>query len=146
MEKTQTSLMLNLIPALGGVTCSKIVAENLSAMDDVRQAFIKSESDEKLRRALRHQFRASSEVKYITGDKTYYKRRTDDYWKRPATVIGQKNQQVLVKHGFTYQRMHLFRLRLTDCLNFSEMEQNPENKEEVSSYDSKETRVLGNTR
>ena len=82
--------MLNLIPALEGVTCSKIVAENLSAMDDVRRAFIKSESDEKLRWALRHQFRTRSEVKYVTGDKTYYKSRTDDYWKGPATVIGQQ--------------------------------------------------------
>ena len=34
--------------------------------------------------------------------------------------------------------MHLCRLRLIDCLNLSEMEQNPENKEEVNSYDSKE--------
>ena len=48
-------------------------------MHDDRQAFIKSESDEKLTRALRHQARTSSEVKYVTGDKVYYKRRTDDY-------------------------------------------------------------------
>ena len=38
-------------------------------MHDDRQAFIKSESDEKLTRALRHQARTSSEVKYVTGDK-----------------------------------------------------------------------------
>ena len=71
----------NKLPALEGVTCSKIVAENLSAMHDARQAFIKSESDEKLGRALQHQVRTSSEVKYVTEDKVYYKRRTDDYWK-----------------------------------------------------------------
>ena len=61
------------------VTCSKIVAKKLSAMHDARQAFIKSESHKKLRRALRHQIRTCSEVKYVTGDKVYYKRRTDDY-------------------------------------------------------------------
>ena len=71
----------NKLPALEGVTYSTIVAENLSAMHDARQAFIKSESDEKLRRALQHQVRTSSEVKYVTEDKVYYKRRTDDYWK-----------------------------------------------------------------
>ena len=54
---------------------SKIVAENLFAMRDGRLAFIKSESDEKLRQALWHHVRTSSEVKYVTGDKVYYKRR-----------------------------------------------------------------------
>ena len=48
-------------------------------MHDARQAFIKSESDEKLRRAFQHQVRTSSEVKYVTGDKVYYKRRADNY-------------------------------------------------------------------
>ena len=126
------------------VTCSKIVAKNLSAMHDARQDFIKSESDKKLRRALRRQIRTSSEVKYVTGDKVYYKRRTNDYWKGPATVYRQENQQVLIKHGSTYQRIHLRRLSLIDCLNLSEMEQNPENKEKGNSYHSKEIRVSGN--
>ena len=40
--------------------------------------------------------------------------------------------------------MHTCRLRLIDCLNLSEIEQIPENKEEVNSYDSKEMRVSGN--
>ena len=91
-------------------------------MHDARKAFIKSESDEKLRRALRHQVRTSSEVKYVIGNKVYYKARTDDYWKGPATVIGQENQQILIKQSSTYQRMHPCRLRLIDCLNLSEME------------------------
>ena len=40
-------------------------------------------------------------LQYVIGDNVYYKRRTDDYWKGPATVIGQENQQVLIKHGST---------------------------------------------
>ena len=62
----------NKLPALKGVTCSKIIAGNLSGMHDAGKTFIKSESDEKLGRALRHQVRTSSEVKYITGHKVYY--------------------------------------------------------------------------
>ena len=85
-------------------------------------------------------------VKYITGDELYYMRQTDDYWKGPATVIGQENQQVLIKHGSTYHRMHLCRLCLIDCLNLSEMEQNPENKEELNIYESKEIRVSANNK
>ena len=49
----------NKLPALEDVTCSKIFAQNLSTMHHARQAFIKSESDENLRRALRHQVRTS---------------------------------------------------------------------------------------
>ena len=47
---------------------------------------------------------------------------------RDQPVNGQENQQVLNKHGSTYQRMHPCGLRLIDCLNLSEMEQNPETK------------------
>ena len=114
-------VMNNKLPALEGMTSSKIVAENLNAMHNARQAFIKAEADEKLRRALRHQVRTSSEVKFITGDKVYYKRRSDDTWKRPAVVICQESQQVLIKHGSTHQRMHPCRLKLkNEPMNYKE--------------------------
>ena len=114
--------------------------------DTREEAFTKSKSNEKVRQALWHQVRRSSEVKYVTGDKVYHKRQTDDYWKGPATVTGQENQQVLIKHESTYQRIHSSRLFSIDCMNLSEMEQNPENKEEVNSYDSKEIWISGNNK
>ena len=114
-------VMNNKLPALEGVTSSKIVAENLNVMHNARQAFIKAEADEKLRRALRHQVRTSSEVKFITGDKVYHKRRSDDTWKGLAVVICQESQQVLIKHGSTYQRMHPCRLKLkNEPMNYKE--------------------------
>ena len=129
--------MNNKLPALEGMTSSKIVAENLNAMHNARQAFIKAEADEKLRRALRHQVRTSSEVKFITGDKVYYKRRSDDTWKGPAVVIGQESQQVLIKHGSTYQRMHPCRLKLkNEPMNYKETEvenSTNENRDNVKS-------------
>ena len=78
-KKNFPNVESNKLPALEDVTCSKLVAENLSVMHDARQAFIKSESDEKLRRAFQYQVRTSSEVKHVTGDKVYYKRGTDNY-------------------------------------------------------------------
>ena len=42
-------VMNNKLPALEGVTSSKIVTENLNVMHNARQAFIKTEADEKLR-------------------------------------------------------------------------------------------------
>ena len=61
-------------PALEGKTTSEIVASNLNTMHAARQTFIKSESAEKLRRALNHQTCTYSDVKYFTGDIVYYKR------------------------------------------------------------------------
>ena len=40
--------------------------------------------------------------------------------------------------------MHPCMFHVIDCLNLSEMEQNPENKEEVNSYDSREIRFSKN--
>ena len=81
-------------------------------MHAARQAFIKSESAEKLRRALCYHTRTSSDVKYFTGDNVYYKRNNSNEWKGPGTVIGQDGQQVLVEHGGSYVRVHPCRLLL----------------------------------
>ena len=99
-------------PAMEGRSSSKIVMDNINALHSARQAFIKSESCEKLRRALRHNVRPSTGIRYITGDQVYDKRRSDNTWKGPAAVIGQESQRVLVKHGSTYVRMHPCILRL----------------------------------
>ena len=91
--------MNNAPPALEGKTTSQIVAENLNAMNAARQAFIQSESAEKLQRALKG-----------IGDAVYYKRK-DDAWKGPGTVIGQERNQISVKHGSVYIRVHPCRLK-----------------------------------
>ena len=74
--------------ALVGKTTSEIVACNLNAMYAARQAFIKSESAEKLRRALHYQTRICNDMKYFTGDIVYYKRNNSYEWRGPGTVIG----------------------------------------------------------
>ena len=104
-------------PALEGKRDCEIVSCNLNTMHAARQAFIKSESAEKLRRANKqtsnkHQTRTYSDVKYFTGDIVYYKRNNSNEWKGPGTVIGQDGQQVLVKHGGSCVRVHLCRLLL----------------------------------
>ena len=103
--------MNNAHPALEGKTTSQIVAENLNAMHAARQGIIQSESAEKLQRALRHQVRTSGDTKYFTGDAVYYKWK-DDAWKVPGTVIGQEGNQILVKHGSVYIRVHPCHLKL----------------------------------
>ena len=75
-----------------------------------------SESSEKIRHALRHNVRTSGETKYFTGDRVYYKRLTSKSWRGPAVVLGQDGQQVLIKHGGVYIRVHPCRLSLADVV------------------------------
>ena len=99
-------------PALYNHDQNDIIRMNLNALHKAREAFMKSESSEKVRRALRHNVRSSGDVKYVTGDRVFYKRLQEKKWRGPATVLGQEGQQVLVKHGGVYVRVHPCRLSL----------------------------------
>ena len=98
--------MNNQLSALGGVSNSEIITENLNAMHATRKGFIECEASEKLRRAIRHQVRTSITDLYKNGDLVLYKRNESDRLLDPGAVIGWEHKQVLVKHGATYVRVH----------------------------------------
>ena len=85
---------------------SKIVSQNLNSIAAARRAFIEAENSERVKRALRHNIRPSSNKKFYVGDSVYYKRNDSKKWKGPGKVIGQDSQQVLIKHGGVYVRVH----------------------------------------
>lgn len=97
-------------PALSETKYTEIIEQNLKAMRTARTAFIQSESSERIRRALNAKIRTSNDVKYITGDTIYYKRKDDKCWHGPAKVIGQDGQCILVKHQSTWIRVHPCRI------------------------------------
>ena len=99
-------------PAFTPSDTNKALPDNAIALHKAREAFISSENSEKICRALSNNIVTSGDVKFITGDKVYYKRANDKRWKSPATVLGQDGQSVLVKHGSHYIRVHLCRLTL----------------------------------
>ena len=98
-------------PALEQST-SEIVSSNLSTISAARKAFIEAESCERIRRALRHNVSSANHVRYITGDVVFYKRNNSKQWKGPGKVIGQESQQVLIKHGGIYVRVHPCRVMM----------------------------------
>ena len=106
------SLQSDRPPALSEESTSDMVRKNLNCIHAARQAHIRSESCEKVRRALRHNIRTSGEVKYVTGDKVYFKRADSKRWRGPAVVLGQDGQQVLVKYQGNYVRVHPCRVSL----------------------------------
>ena len=97
-------------PAFTPPDTNKILTDNLIALHKAREAFIFSENSEKICCTLNNNIRTN--VKYITGDKVYYKRANDRRWKGLASVLGQDGQQVLVKHGSHYICVHPSRLTL----------------------------------
>ena len=99
------SVLTDKPPALEGTSISKYVTNQMEALHVSREAFVKAESSEKIRRALRRQIRPSGTT-YDTGDLVYHKRNNSDKWKGPGRVIGQDGQQVSVRHGGTYVRIH----------------------------------------
>lgn len=91
-------------PALEGTSTSEILVRHLNGLHAARKAFIESENDERIRRALRNKIRASETI-YNPGDKVYYKRDLNNRWLGPAKVIFQDGKVVFVRHGATFVRV-----------------------------------------
>ena len=90
------SVITDLAPALESFTSSDIVRRNLNTLHDARKNFIKGESSEKIKQALRHNVTTDCEENYQNGDKVFYKRRPVKGWKGPATVLRKEGNFVLI--------------------------------------------------
>ena len=106
------TVLSNRHPAYDSSFSSKFIRDNLNALHCAREASIESQRSERIARALSHNIRTSNDVKYSCGDSVYYKRDKARQWKGPEIVIGQDGQQVLVKPGSSYVRVHPCRLML----------------------------------
>ena len=92
-----------------GVTTSESLAKHLNALHSARKAFIESEANERVRRALRGKVRAS-EQRYNHGDLVYYKRDGSERWLGPGKVVFQDGGVIFVRHGGAFVRVSPNRL------------------------------------
>ena len=104
------SVVSDKLPALTAENLACTVEENLSAMRFARKALIEAESSEKIKRALSHNVRGNTEIKYDSGDKVFFKRNEQKRWHGPAIVIGQDGKQIIVKYGGETVRVHVSRI------------------------------------
>ena len=118
------NIMSERVPALAGKTSSETFAKHLNILHASRQAFIQSESDERIRRALRSKIRAS-EVVFENGDRVYYKRENQTKWLGPGKVVFQDGKIVFVRHGGVFIRASPNRIIKLHS-EFSKHEENPE--------------------
>ena len=101
------------LPALESKPETSIVGTHLAALQSARQEFIKAESSEKIKRALRKQTRQWRNS-YQIGDAVFYRREDSQRWKGPAKVLGQDGSVVFLRHGARYIKAHLCRVQLVD--------------------------------
>ena len=106
------NVSINKPPAMEEILTSHIVRDNLEAISAARKAFIEAENSERIKRALRHNKRPSCHNKFFTGDQVFCKHNDSKHWKGPGNVLGHDGQQVLIKHGGIYVRVHPYHVML----------------------------------
>ena len=73
------NIMTDKLPALIGSTSSEFFAKHLNAIHSARKAYIKSESEKRILRALRYKVRASKQI-FNNGDNVFYKSEGKERW------------------------------------------------------------------
>ena len=106
------SISSNKLPAMEDIEVSDILRKHLNTLHAARHAYVKSESDERIRRALRHPVRVT-EVEFNQGDKVFYKRYSNR-WRGPASIIGVDGKVAFIKHGSRLVRVPKCRLVLVN--------------------------------
>ena len=91
------SILVNGLPALDEADNNN-TKHHLERMYSARRAFMKAESSEKIKRALKHPVRAC-EAFFNSGERVYYKKAIDNKWRGPAKVIGHYSTKVFIVHG-----------------------------------------------
>ena len=112
------SINVNKPPKLSTDSYSCIITSNIEAMKKARQAFQQAETSERVRRALNGNVHSKRVINFVTRDKVYYKKLDENCWRGPATIIGQDDQFVLVRHQSTWISVHPSRIQLieeADC-------------------------------
>ena len=104
------SVFENQPPALEPINSSDVVRRNLNALHSAREEFVRFESDERIKRALRHNVRDNHLEELYIGDEVFYKRKDSNQWRGPGIVIGRDGKQVLVRQGGELYRVHTCQL------------------------------------
>ena len=132
-------------PALENCTSSQIVANNLNALHKCREEFVKSDANERMKRALSHNIRKTDDENVIIGNYVYYKREGDDRWRGPARVIGKDGKINILRHGGQIIRTHICRIKgIPDKCDIQEndmedkVSENNSNMEKIVDIDSED--------
>ena len=116
-------IMQDALPALEGSMLSEVFAQHLNALHATRKAFIQSETEEMIRRALCNQFRAAEQV-FKKGDRVFNKRDGRERWLAPGRFVFQEGKVVFVRHGEVSVKVSPNRLQKVNTYSTDDYEEN----------------------
>ena len=93
-------------PAMNTATSSDLVRENLNALHKTRENFVKSESSDRIMRALRYNVRTYIRMLIFSLGKAVLQMQKEKGWRGPAKVLGKETIFLLIRHGSAYFRCH----------------------------------------
>ncbi|KAL5015625.1 hypothetical protein ScPMuIL_007295, partial [Solemya velum] len=102
-------IMTDTLPAIDGSTSSETFARHMNYLHASRKAYIETEANERIRRALRSKIRSSDQT-FNNGDQVYYKREGREKWLGPGKVVFQDGKVIFVRHGGVFVRVSPNRL------------------------------------
>ena len=107
-----------------GTTSSDIFAQHLNVLHNAWRAYIQTEANERIRRALRTKVRAAEQINQ-NGDTVFYNREGKERWLGPASVVFQDGKNVFVRHGGMFVRVSPNRLsKVQDMKSQNKIEHN----------------------
>ena len=120
-------------PALEATTKSEIFAKHLNLMQLARQAYIKAESSERIKRALRYNIRTVQDT-FKPGEYVYYKREDSEKWLGPGKVMFQDGKIVFIRHGSVYVKASVNRIIKENVSNQEIETQNPQKEDQTRNF------------
>ena len=90
--------MNDTLPALEKLITSADLALHIATVHSARQAFMKAQTSEKIKIALKKQTQQTQE-RYKISEEVYYKRNIGEQWKGPVNVLGQDESVVFLQNG-----------------------------------------------
>ena len=113
---------------------SKTLLDTLQAIHATREAYIKAERCDRIKRALRAKIRIADTI-YENGDLVYFKKETENTWRGPAKVVFQDSKVLFLRIGAIYYRVSANRVikasdELAADIKNKEQEDTPQTNED----------------
>ena len=106
------SVIHDKLPALDNEFSTEYMRKSLDVLHSARENYVKAESSDKLRRALRLKTRTHTAKLFEISLSVYFKREDSSRWKGPGDVIGIQGETIVIKYGGNIVRVHSCRVQL----------------------------------
>ena len=108
------SVLSDDLPALDTTTSNDLIRKMLNMKHTSWKQFVEAENSNRIRRALSHNVRTYSDVKFTNGDVVYYRQKNFKGWRGPGVVLGQEGQCVAARHQGEIYKVHPHQLLLRE--------------------------------